>query len=84
MACAMILWLELDRALGKPQFREPFELGLRHCLAMQFRNVQDDNLRGCILEKVLSPDGTDRSPYYIRDLGTIFFVQALSGYLADH
>jgi hypothetical protein len=27
------------------------------------------------LEKVLPPDGTDRSPYYLRDLGTIFFVQ---------
>ena len=38
-------------------------------------------LRGAILEKVLPPDGTDRSPYHIRDLGTIFFVIAAEKYL---
>ncbi len=81
MACAMLLWLELDRALPEPRFGSAFDRGLRHCLTMQFREVQDPNLRGCILEKVLAPDGTDRSPYHIRDLGTIFFVQALSLYL---
>jgi hypothetical protein len=43
---------------------------------MQFVEPSDPNLKGCILEKVLEPDGTDRSPYYIRDLGTIFFAQA--------
>ena len=48
---------------------------------MQFLNPADPNLRGAILEKVLYPDGTDSSPYYIRDLGAMFFIQAASEYL---
>ncbi|NLG29341.1 MAG: hypothetical protein GX557_15635, partial [Chloroflexi bacterium] len=83
MACAMLLWRELDQALPEPRFADAYQRGLRHCLTMQFSDVQDANLRGCILEKVLPPDGTDRSPYYVRDLGTIFFVQAISLYLSD-
>jgi len=50
-------------------------------MKMQFTNPEDPNLKGAILEKVLPPDGTDRSPYHIRDLGTIFFIQAASLYL---
>jgi hypothetical protein len=34
------------------------------------------------MEKVLPPDGTDACPYYIRDLGTVFFIQAASRRLA--
>jgi hypothetical protein len=37
---------------------------------------KDPNLKSAVLEKVLESDGTDGSPYYIRDLGTIFFIQA--------
>jgi len=83
ICCAMILWQELDKVLGERLFQKPFELGLEYCLNMQFRQVSDPNLKGCILEKVLPPDGTDRSPYHIRDLGTIFFVQAVSMYLGE-
>ena len=36
--------------------------------------MTDPNLRGAVLEKVLPPDGTDRLPYRVRDLGTIFFL----------
>jgi hypothetical protein len=50
-------------------------------MKMQFTNPEDPNLKGAILEKILPPDGTDRSPYYIRDLGTIFFIQAAALYL---
>ncbi|MEX2756812.1 MAG: alpha-ketoacid dehydrogenase subunit beta, partial [Candidatus Sigynarchaeota archaeon] len=42
------------------------------------------NLRGPVSGdpgKVLPPDGSDRNPYHIRDLGTIFFIQAVSAYL---
>ena len=28
-----------------------------------------------------APDGTDNLPYHIRDLGTIFFIQAAAEYL---
>ena len=51
---------------------------------MQFTKVADPNLKGAILEKVLKPDGTDRLPYYVRDLGTIFYVQALALALKDN
>ena len=81
ICCAMILWQELEETLGEKLFQRPLELALEYCISMQFRQVSDPNLKGCILEKVLPPDGTDGSPYYIRDLGTIFFVQAVSRYL---
>lgn len=42
---------------------------------------RDEYLKGTILERVLAPDGTDRNPYYIRDLGSIFFVQACANFL---
>ena len=45
--------------------------------------MRDPNLKGAILEKVLPPDGTDRLPYHLRDLGTTFFVQAASRSLID-
>lgn len=84
LACAMIMWLELEEVMGRRLFRDSFELGLEHCLAMQFRKVSDPNLQGSILEKVVTPDGTDRSPYHIRDLGTTFYIQALSSYLTQY
>ena len=55
---------------------ETHRTALKHCLRMQFTNPTDPNLRGAVLEKVLPPDGTDRLPYRVRDLGTIFFCQA--------
>ena len=54
---------------------------MRYNIERQFINPQDPNLKGCVLEKVLKPDGTDRNPYFIRDLGTIFFIQAAIKYL---
>jgi hypothetical protein len=81
LACAMVMWLELEQAVGRRLFRDAFELGLDYCRRLQFRDVSDENLRGAILEKVLPPDGTDRSLYHLRDLSTIFYVQALSLYL---
>jgi hypothetical protein len=50
---------------------------------MQFRNVSDPNLKGALIEGVEAPDGTDASPYYVRDLATIFFVQAVSRLFID-
>lgn len=81
-ACAAILWLELFRETGDSHWVELAEKALNYCRKMQFLHPQDNNLRGAILEKVLPPDGTDRSPYYIRDLGTIFFVTASLKYLS--
>ena len=33
-------------------------------------------LEGAFLEQVLPPNGTDRSPYFVRDIATTFVIQA--------
>ena len=48
---------------------------------MQFTNAKNPDLQGAVLEKVNAPNGTDCSLYYLRDLGTIFFIQAAAEYL---
>lgn len=83
-ACAAIVMGEVDRARGNEHFRQHQERALAYCLRMQFRDPADPNLRGAILEKVLPPDGTDHSPYHVRDLGTIFFIQAAAQYLTQY
>ena len=50
---------------------------------MQLRNVSDPNLKGALIEGVEAPDGTDASPYYVRDLAAIFFVQAAARLAID-
>ncbi|MHB9071539.1 MAG: hypothetical protein ACYC54_14370 [Sedimentisphaerales bacterium] len=79
--CAVIMWLELFDETQDTCWLEPIYKALRFAIEVQFRQPKDANLKGCILEKVLPPDGTDASPYYIRDLGTIFFVMAASMFL---
>ena len=76
--CAAILWIELFNETKDPIWLNPINKALEFAISVQFKQPQDNNLKGCILEKVLPPDGTDASPYYIRDLGTIFFVMASS------
>lgn len=80
-ACAIISFLKYYEFTKDTDIIEYIERGLNYCMKMQFTNPEDPNLKGAILEKVLPPDGTDRSPYHIRDLGTIFFIQAASLYL---
>jgi hypothetical protein len=80
--CAVIIWLELYEETQDACWLEPIHKALRFAIEMQFKHPKDANLKGCILEKVLPPDGTDASPYYIRDLGTIFFVTAASMFLS--
>ena len=81
--CAAILWQDLIAVGHGDCFREPLQLALDHARASQFVKTTNPNLHGAILEKVLPPDGTDRQPYEIRDLGTIFYVQALAMALAS-
>lgn len=83
IACASILWHELWEITGDDRWLKSIEKAMAYCMKMQFRNTKDSNLQGAILEKVLPPDGTDSSPYHIRDLGTIFFIQAASRILYD-
>lgn len=80
-ACAAILFMRLLEVTGDSGWLAPAEQALGFCLKMQLSRTEDPNLRGAILEKVLPPDGTDRLPYHLRDLGTIFFVTAAATYL---
>ncbi|MBN2153375.1 MAG: hypothetical protein JW839_18115, partial [Candidatus Lokiarchaeota archaeon] len=80
-ACAVLFWLKLKRATGTTKYDKAIDTCLKYCTGLQFRFPEDENLLGAVLEKVLPPDGSDRSPYHVRDLGTIFFVQAASAYL---
>lgn len=75
--CAMIMWAAYGAWTGADRFAGNLARGLEFCFAMQFINPSDPNLKGAVLEKVLPPDGTDNLPYHIRDLGSIFFVQAV-------
>lgn len=80
-ACAVIMFLEYYAETEDKEILPFIEKGLKFCMSMQFTNPVDANLKGALLEKVLHPDGSDRSPYFVRALGTIFFLQAASGYL---
>lgn len=75
-ACAVILWLELWQATQDTKWLKPIALAMQYIQSMQFIKPADKNLTGCILEKVLPPNGSDDNPYQIRDLASIFFVQA--------
>ncbi|MBH06202.1 MAG: hypothetical protein CMJ20_07755 [Phycisphaeraceae bacterium] len=76
IVCAAIFWVELFELTGQTKWLEPVRKAMDYAMSMQFVEPKDPNLTGCILEKIIAPDGTDRSPYHIRDLGTTFFVQA--------
>ncbi|MBN1555959.1 MAG: hypothetical protein JXA11_14540 [Phycisphaerae bacterium] len=80
--CAAILFLRLFQETKEDKWMELAQRAISYCMRVQLLDVQDKNLEGVILEKVLPPvDHTDASPYYIRDLGTIFFVIAAAEYL---
>ncbi len=81
-ACAAAFFLRLARECGEDRHLALARKALTYCMNMQFLSPTDPNLRGAILEKILPPDGSDQSPYHIRDLGTIFFVQAAALALA--
>lgn len=80
-ACAAILFMEHYQLTGDPTIVEPLRRALQYCMSVQFLEPADPNLRGAVLEKVRPPDGSDRSPYYLRDLANSFFVQAAARYL---
>ena len=78
IACAAILWLDLWNETREEKWLAAANQALRYCMNMQFRDVRDPNLKGAVLGQVKAPNGSDASPYHLRDLGTIFFVQAAS------
>lgn len=82
VACAALMFQDYLELTQDPEIESHLERALGFCLKMQFTNPADPNLSGCILEKIKPPDGTDASPYYVRDLGTIFFIQAAAQVLS--
>ena len=83
IACAAILWLELAQEYGNTEWDQHLARALRYCYAMQFAAVSDENLQGAVLEKVVAPNGRDAPPWYLRDIGTFFYIQAASRALAE-
>jgi len=81
IAAAMTMFCNAMKITKSDEFAQPLAKALDYCMTVQFTNPADENLKGAILEKVLPPDGTDNSPYYIRDLGTIFYIQGISAIL---
>ena len=80
-ACAARCFMAAFRESGKREFLDLAEAALSYCGSMLLSEAKDPNLRGAVLEKIMPPDGTDNLPYHIRDLGTIFFIQAAAEYL---
>lgn len=76
IGCALIMWINLYLRLKDESYLPLIDRGFRFLLTMQVHDAQDPNMRGTIIEKIMPPDGTDSSPYLVRDLGTIFFLQA--------
>lgn len=75
-ACAAIIFLRAFLEAGENRYLPLAIRALNYCMNVQFTEVTDPNLEGAILEIILPPDGKDHSPYYLRDLGSIFFIQA--------
>ncbi|MCC6679912.1 MAG: hypothetical protein IT445_03320 [Phycisphaeraceae bacterium] len=75
-ACAAIFWIELFCATGDRKWLEPIHRSLQYCMSMQLHNTTNHSTRGAMIEGANSPDGSDQCPYFIRDLASIFFVQA--------
>ncbi|MDD3153667.1 MAG: hypothetical protein PHS41_02275 [Victivallaceae bacterium] len=75
-ACYAKILLEAERIRPGSGYGAKAQLALDFCRKMQLTDVSDERVKGAILEKVLAPDGSDRLPYHIRDLGSIFFLQA--------
>jgi len=83
-ACAAIFFMELYEETKDHRWLRGAERTLEYCMRMQVVRADNPNMQGVIIEKVYYPDGTDRNPYHIRDLGTIFFVQAAVNYVSRY
>ncbi|MEI6915250.1 MAG: hypothetical protein WCL39_08985 [Armatimonadota bacterium] len=83
VCCAAIMFVEEIRECQSEDTLPLLSKAVDYMLGMQFTRPVDTHLTGVVLEKVLPPNGTDCSPYYIRDLGTIFFIQAVSSILVS-
>ena len=81
-ACAALYLAEYRDFTGDDTVTESIDRALQFCVSMQFDCPQNPDIHGAVLEKILPPDGSPEIPWQLRDLGTIFFLQA-AGYLKN-
>ena len=55
---------------------ESIKKALSFCRNMQLTMPEDETMYGVIIEKINRLNGSDKNPMHIRDLGTIFYIQA--------
>jgi len=82
-AVGCIMFHDQIKEFSNKENIEYYKLGLKYLMSMQLTDPKDPNLKGVIIEKILPPGGSDSSMIHIRDLGTIFFIQAAVMYLRD-
>ena len=80
-ACAALCFMERAKFGESDHFISLAGKCINFCMRMQLTAPEDTSLTGVIIEKVMPPDGSGRNPYYIRDLGTVFFIQAAAAYM---
>lgn len=76
VGCACMMFHDSIVELGSQKYLENLALGLKYMMTMQVTRAGDPNMQGVIIEKVLAPGGSDAASWYVRDLGTIFFITA--------
>ncbi len=65
VACAAILWMDLFQETKEDRWMSATRRALRYCLSVQFREVQDANLKGAFVESGAAAQRTDRSPFFV-------------------
>ncbi len=80
-ACAAMCFMERANYGDSDHFMKLAVKCIDFCTKMQLTTPADPALTGVIIEKVMPPDGSGCNPYYIRDLGTIFYIQAVATYI---
>ena len=81
-ACAGLVFLDALEINGDAFARLWAERILRFCQSMQILEAEDPNLRGAVVEKIRAPGGSDRPPYFVRNIASSFFLQLGARWLA--
>jgi hypothetical protein len=77
-AVATIIWADLYSRTGDRAYREAIGRSIRYVLRAQFsRHGGNTEMRGAFWETPNVPDGTSCPGFLIRDIATIFAIQAL-------
>lgn len=82
-AVSSIIWSELFARTGESKYRDAVNRSFGFLLAAQFSPAAaDPDIRGALWETPNPPDGTECPGFYIRDIATIFAIQAADRALA--